>query len=237
MNTELLAWKNYFLLRPGLDLAHDPSKADVILGLAFGRNTIPDSEQHEIIKLHEQSNGFDYLTIAKLKENNFDPGLPNLELATICQKLSDQFNLPLVIQWELATALDDSWLQKNMEKVICIWPPSPKYFGTPDVLRSMLTTLMKKYWFHPLLVAHEHHLPRAYLTLANFNLQPIVVSPHASSFDPLSVQPWTRNKTKWKTRELRVRMHHLVLNLVPRNHILKSINNWLNQPVLKNHPN
>lgn len=233
--SEKQAWIKYFFLSAGLSPSGDPAKADVIIVPSFGRNHFKDSELYQVRKLLDDSHGFDFLASLKLKNHGFDPGRPNLELAKQAQEISDTYNLPLILQWEIAASLDQHWFAKNLEKVFCLWPPQHqvRFFTTYEFSRQIIHFLKKQNWQKPILVVHKHHIVRAYLLFKKLGLEPIIVAQTVESFDSKSVQHFTRNKVTWHIRELLTRVHHLLYNYVDLSGALKKlwkkINHWLDQ--------
>jgi hypothetical protein len=210
--TNLEIWLRYFLGWPGLPAVGDPSQADVVIVQAFGRNDYLDTELFKIRKAYEYFGQNDAQTIAWLRSQNFDPGLPNRQLAAECQTMVDCYGLPVITQWEAALAFDPDWYEQHKNNIICLWPLADptRYFTTRLVKEQTVQIMRQCGWSNPIELAHKRQVVRSFLIVRKLlGKPPIVLEQKISSFDSGSVQPWTKSPLRWIVREVPTRIHHV----------------------------
>jgi hypothetical protein len=152
--------------------------------------------------------------ITTFQNESFDPGASNREIARVCAYISDNLKIPMVVQWEIACALDPAWLQAHPDMVHCIWPDGTGYFSTDDLIKGIMRIASDHDWHNPILVAQDHHLTRAYLIFKKNGFSPIITTYKVRAFDKNSIQPWTRGLVAWLIREIPVRLHHWINEIV-----------------------
>ena len=222
-------WLRYFAIWPGLPAVGNPKKADVIIVQAFGRNSFIDERLFEIRRIFDKA-GSDFTAVENIRKIKFldnrvgfDSGLPNKALAQECRTLMERYNIPAIVQWEIATAFEPEWYRKYHEKIICLWPSvNPKeYFSSQLVKEQAVRKMIQMAWLVPLELAHRR------MTVCSFMMTKrllkkhralsrgiVVVEQRVDSFDPNSVHWWTRNKYFWIMREVPVRVHHVLRGIV-----------------------
>lgn len=208
---EIGLWIRYFCVWPGLPPCGSPTDADCILVQAFGRNDYTDAELHTIAGLRQQYQT-DTKTVGALRDRSFDPGKPNDELAKETETIMDQNrHLIAFVQWEVAVAFDWYWYLRNSSRIVCLWPPATGYFSTVEVVNESKRKMDRLGLSRPIELAHKRQIVRAFLIVRKvFGQAPIIIRQETYSFDPHSVQPWTRSWLPWLFRETLVRVHHLV---------------------------
>lgn len=217
-------WLRYLgcMFTPGLPSIGSPLRADVIIAQAFGRNSISEAEFGKVVTLfHEQAQGDDIKAFELLRQQGFDAGIANRDLADLCKQLADFYQLPIIGQWEVMAQLyfaDQDWYVQNQSlpgrRLVAIWPESPDYFATWHVKSATKAEMERRGWQVPIEVAQKHMIARAYLVLRKLGLDPVIVDQEVGIFDLYSVQPWTRSWLKWYPREFLGRVHHLVFGFV-----------------------
>lgn len=206
-------WLRYLFCWPGLPAVGDPSQADVMIIQAFGRNDYLDTELFKIRKVYENFGQDDAQTIAWLRSQNFNPGLPNRQLAAECQAMADLYGLPVITQWEVATAFDSVWYEQNKNRIICLWPSAdPKqYFSTRLVKEETVRVMNQHGWHNPIELAHKRQVARNFLIVKKLlSKSPIIIEQKTQCFDSKSIQSWTRGPLAWIVREVLTRAFHLV---------------------------
>lgn len=213
-NRILGMWLRYLCIIPGLPPRGDLSTADVVLVQAFGRNQYPDSELDHITDLHVAYGKQDAVTIAKLREQGFDPGQPNRDLALACQQLVDTYGIAAIVQWEVTVAFDPAWYAAHRNRIVSLWPTA-EYFSTRLVQEHSLRVMQEHGWTKPIELAHSWQIVRAFLIVRKlFGHEPMVSSETIRCFDSKSVQWWTRSKVKWLAYECLARVHHVLYRWV-----------------------
>lgn len=213
---ELELWLRYFTFWSGLPRSGDPRRADCIIVQAFGRNMYTDASLHIVRGLWaEACDESDALAVARLRERHFDAGEPNRSLAQACSDLINHYDLPAIVQWEIATAFDPLWYEKHEQKIFCLWPPRKGYFPTTRVTEDALAVMRKAGWRRPILLTHRRQIARAYCILRKqLGYNPVVFPEMPAEFDHRSVQFWTQSPLHWLPREALGRIHHLLLRYV-----------------------
>jgi hypothetical protein len=201
----------YGLIYPGLKKLGDPYDADVIAVQAFGRNNYLDHELPAVRALFDLCRN-DPETVKELRDRGFDPGEPNRQLAKAAMELADEYNLPIITQWEVAAAFDPDWYKARHDSVICLWPSAnPKEYFTTREVKKQTAAIMKRHgWSKPLELSHQRMIVRAVLILFKLGVEPIVSQKSVTCFDRHSSQKWTTSLFWWLYRESQARIHHLL---------------------------
>ncbi len=155
--------------------------------------------------------------IKRLKSYNFNPGLPNIQLAKQVMELMKKYSLSAVVQWEIALAMDGEFYEEHQDQIFIVWPPKicKKGFNSKQVLEATIMIMDNHDFNVPILVAHKLHIKRVVaLWGAMVEEKPIIVNQKVFCFDSNSIQKWTRSKQAWKRKEFLVRIHHLLLGWV-----------------------
>ncbi|MBI2355963.1 MAG: YdcF family protein [Candidatus Doudnabacteria bacterium] len=184
-------------------------EGDVIVACSFGRNSLRDKELYVISRIYNQTQNQDFVATAALLKLGFDPGLPNREIAELCQRLSSQTARPMILQWEVAAALDLYWYQQNQKRIIAVWPPeNGSHLSTRGFALTAQDIMNIAGLRKPILVTHNYHQLRASLIFKKLGLNPIIIDTKINSFDANSVQPFTRSLKNWMAREIPSRIYH-----------------------------
>lgn len=149
-------------------------RTDCTIAMAFGRNTYPDDELAKVYSqyrhLHRLYDGNDYLMCQQLRADGFDPGQVNRDLARRCQELSYDWRV-IIVQWEVAVALDPAWYEKHQGQIVAIWPSQEcavaGRFGTRDVMVAAIDYMHHHDLKRPRILAHRRHLLRACMVFVN----------------------------------------------------------------------
>ena len=134
------------------------------------------------------------------------PGLSNGALANIARGLYKSYGLPLVLQWEIADCLPD--LQKA--GVIRKHRTPGDYLDTYEVLVQSAEICREHGWRKAIIVAHPDHVWRVMKTAEKLGLETAIPDLVSVPYDSLSLQPWTRGKRKFVSREIIARLLYLV---------------------------
>lgn len=209
------------------------SDSDAAVALAFGRNSVPDSELSNIeiffketCLCRESIQEAHLDVIMYLDDLGFDSGEPNYEIAHYIESYIEIYRKPVVAQWELAIALFQIYGKERVKsmidqfRLIPLWPDlSQNKYGSVHVLRNAYkvfrTLTLSKPYVKPLLIAHDLHMCRVYMLARNIWACPIVAFKHITRvFDFKSVQKQTQDPLRWYAYEFCVRAHHLIHDLV-----------------------
>ncbi len=191
--------------------------ADVIIAFAFGRNTYRDDQLDEVLRIREKFGNNDLATVRFLQASDFDAGLPNWELASQVSHLAEIYEIPAIVQWEVAAAFEPEWYAEFHSLIHPIWPlPPPRYTNTLDILSAARAIMETAELKRPLLLDHARKITRTYL-LARKALECECIVPWqwCRSFDPDSKQPHTTSWLQWWFWDTcKAKPHHLVHRLV-----------------------
>jgi len=134
---------------------------------------------------------------------NGSPGLPNGYLANVVTSLYKVYQLPLILQGEVADALQILDPTIPIYRVISEHQDNEKkYLDTYEVLRQSKEICKNNDWETIILVAHQDHLPRAFKVAEKLGF--IVSVPTIGGncpYDKESAQRWTRSKFQFAIRE------------------------------------
>lgn len=194
----------------------DLREGDVIFVQAFGRNTFSESSVFAVGVMSGEISD-DERTLEWLESHNFDPGIPNKKLAQRTRELMEKYEIPAIVQWEVAAAFEKRWYLQNKKRIICIWPPEERnaYFDTTKVKMRSLEYAKEYGWESPIEVAHAMQITRAALIIEKLSGKfPLIPNSLPDDFDKKSVQWWTRNIWVWLARESLGRIHHLITGRV-----------------------
>jgi DNA-binding LacI/PurR family transcriptional regulator len=124
-------------------------------------------------------------------------GPTNLELARIVNERWAE--LPVMAQPEIARALTPSH-----REVVCIDRHGQRraYLDTHEVAYQAAQHMGRLGCRRPIVVAQQHHLPRAEAVLRRLGLDVVVTTAVDAPFDERSSQVWTRSRVAWALREL-----------------------------------
>ncbi len=200
----------------GARKSRDLYKGDVVFAQAFGRNTFPDSSVFAVGVMFDEFED-DEKTLEWLKSHDFDPGIPNKEIAKVTKELMTRYFIPAVVQWEVAAAFDTEWYLQNKKRIVCIWPTKEQntYFNTNEVITLSLQAAEKLGRSNPIEVAHKMQILRAALIIKKLSGKfPLIPDDLPKSFDRKSFQWWTRTIWACLFREIPVRIHHIITKRV-----------------------
>jgi len=129
------------------------------------------------------------------------PGISNNELAEWVDILQQYYHRPLILQWEIAEA--ERLSESLPAKVIRKHRTEGRYLDTYEVLSQAKEFCDEKNWNKIILVTHQDQLRRAIRTAGKLGFT-VKIPPQTWDIDynPNSIQPWTRNKWRFKLREI-----------------------------------
>ena len=208
-------WFRYCLIWPGLPAMGNPATADCAIVQAFGRNSYSDDHLAKISD-RAQKRLSDWQLVQELLAEDFNPGQPNFVLAYECCEIMSKYNLPAIVQWEIACAFPPDWYAENQRRIICLWPPADGYFGTRRVNLATLEVCHQNGWWRVIEIAHQRMITRAALIVRKLwdGQMPVILPQQTKSFDYQSVQIWTKHWSLWLLREAIGRIHHLLFRWV-----------------------
>jgi hypothetical protein len=125
------------------------------------------------------------------------PGISNRFLGQAVRKLYEEYNLPIILQWEIADCLIDIPVLKRIESHRI----KGDYLDTYEVLYQARKFCKEKKLNKPILVAHQDHLPRVIKVAKKLGFKPIKKEFLYIPYDKHSSQPWTRNKIRFLIHE------------------------------------
>ncbi|MDZ4299586.1 MAG: hypothetical protein U1A26_01585 [Candidatus Sungbacteria bacterium] len=213
----LQQWGHYINIFGGMPSNGRPGDTHCGIGLAFGRNSIPDKDIALVRRMREKE-GSDFSAIKKLAACGFKGGVPNNEIGGVVTLFILGFNLPMIVQWEIGVVLFQKYRGATehliaSKKLFILWPrPGQASYRTREVLQDAMAIMRENGWNSPLLVAHDLHMPRVFMLARKLGVQPIVgFKSITRDFDPKSVQPPTSSLWRWLlTYEPWGRIHHLL---------------------------
>lgn len=136
------------------------------------------------------------------KRKDGSPGLSNRRLANITASLYGEYQLPIILQWEIADSLDFLGATLPIYRVISEHQDNEKkYLDTYEVLRQAKAICKNNGWERIILVAHQDHLPRSIKVAEKIGFIVNVPSIKCFLYDKESAQKWTRSKFRFAIRE------------------------------------
>jgi uncharacterized SAM-binding protein YcdF (DUF218 family) len=124
--------------------------------------------------------------------------LPGQSNSLIARFIADHYlSLPLILQWELASALGSS-LSKTW--TIDRHAAQGVYLDTREVARQAWEIMRAQGYATALVVAHPHHVARADAVCETLGMRTVVSDGLATvGFDAQSAQRWTRSQSVRET--------------------------------------
>jgi len=137
------------------------------------------------------------------------PGLSNIAMARLVERLSEKYNLPVISQWEVA---DGITRKRNLiEKIIREHRIKGEYLDTREVAIQMVAEMKKKGWKKIIIIAHSLHAWRCVKALEKLGIETIIPDElRMIPFDSKSKQRRTRNLFLWIIREIPTRLYFLL---------------------------
>ncbi len=205
----------YALFWCGMPQSKNMRKGDVVLAQSFGRNSWDEIEMKKLKRKFRETES-DEKTLEWIRNDKFDPGKPNREIAKIVVELLDEYHIPAIVQWEIATAFSEEWYAQHKKEIICIWPPEEnEHFDTRSVIIESAEVIREKNFVHPVVVAHKQQIVRTALIVKKYcGIFPLTSKKQPNIFDAHSIQWWTRNIFFWSFREFFVRVRYIVKRYV-----------------------
>jgi len=205
----------YTLFWCGMPKSKNIHEGDVILAQSFGRNSFDDAD---IQTLNEKFNEFelDEKILEWIRTKNFKPGKPNKEIAKAIMDLVTRHYIPVIVQWEIATAFPIDWYERNKKYITCIWPPAGNtHIDLHSIIIESLEAMKEKKLSNPIVVTHKRQIVRvAYVIKKLLGKFPLISETQPKSFDRNSLQRETRNLFFWSLKEPFVRMYYIVKRYV-----------------------
>ena len=133
-------------------------------------------------------------------------GMSNIQLALGVEMLSREFGLPVITQWEISERLT-AYIDKAGE--IREHRIKGKYLDTLEVLIQSLEICKKRNWKKAVIVAHPDHIWRCAETAKKLGFEVVIADTAYVAYDDRSIQPLTRNRTRFVLREIAARLAFL----------------------------
>lgn len=136
-----------------------------------------------------------------------EPGMSNFYLAHCILKVYRIYknyhdcHIPLIIQKDCADAFTEDI---KIDKIISQHHDPNKYLDSHEVSRQCAEFCAQKGFKTILVFAHPDHIWRVVRTLKKFDLDPVIADTAGTPYDPKSIQPWTRSRLRFLTREVLV---------------------------------
>lgn len=134
------------------------------------------------------------------------PGTSNEALAEIVADIHRHYSLPIIIQQEIANCL----LDIPKAGVIQKHRVDRKYLDTFEALSQSLEICRKQNWIKTIIIAHPDHMFRVAQTAEKLGFKVYIADTSSVPYDHKSLQPWTRNRTKFIPREIIARIIYLL---------------------------
>jgi len=137
---------------------------------------------------------------------NSTPGKSNEALALLAGEISQRFQTPLILQWEIKDGLKpmrNCWVIENHEK-------QDTYLDTYEVIRQSVKICKDNKWTTVAILAHPDHVWRVKMVVEKFGLKTVIVDTSDIPYDPESTQKWTRSKKQFVIREVAMRFYFLL---------------------------
>lgn len=190
-------------------------EGDVALAQSFGRNSF-DKADMKILNEKFDEFELDEKILEWIRAKNFDPGIPNKEIAGVIMKLEAKYYIPIIVQWEIAAAFPSDWYEKNKKHITCIWPPAENSrVDLRSVIIESLEAMKEKKLSNPIIVTHKRQIVRVACVIKKLlGKFPLILKTQPKSFDRNSLQWEKRNLLYWSLKELFVRMYYIVKRYV-----------------------
>ena len=133
-------------------------------------------------------------------------GVSNEAMAKIVKEIHRQYELPMVLQWEIADCLIDL----PMVGVVREHRKFGKYLDTREVLVQSFLVCKKQGWTRVIVVAHPDHIWRVKKVAEKLGLDVFIPDTSSVPYDPHSIQSWTRNKIRFIPREIAARLLYFI---------------------------
>lgn len=191
---------------------------DVTFTQAFGRNSYLDSELAQLVEKRSRLET-DQEMFAYLKDNSFDPGLANEDLADeIVLQLQDSTTLiEQALQWEVAFSLWDRYPQVYQAHRLALHPLWPRAgagaYRTFEVKEDSIDVMKQAGLYNPYEFAHQDMMVRSLGILGKLGIQADILAADIR-FDPNSTQYQIRGERQWLVREFMTRVEHVLFNRV-----------------------
>ncbi len=180
-------------------------QARELLVFAWGRETICDDELPQV-SLRRSPRYDDANTIRVLREDGFDPGDPNRQLADVLSwALEHNTELLAYVQWEVAVAMENQKYRQYANRIRIIWPfVGWDEFNTLHVIDGAMQLGFMSKRCPPAILAHQFMVVRAALMLRKYlgGMHVIVFPSRVTMCSKTSVHYQTRNQALWYAREL-----------------------------------
>lgn len=136
--------------------------------------------------------------------DSWDMGTSNEFLSEIIWDLSERYNLPIMIQWELGECDFNFDLPSN--RIVRCHRVKGEYLDTFEVADQMQIELMYQPLTRPIVVAHPHHMWRCLKSMEKRGFQPMAADTKNVPYDRQSAQGWTKDPILFVPREIAGRL-------------------------------
>jgi|GEM_PF-2414779 len=205
----------YILFWCGMPKSKNISDGDVVIAQSFGRDSFGETDMKT---LNEKFDEFelDEKILEWIRARNFDPGIPNKEIADVIMKLRTKYYIPIIVQWEVAVAFPSDWYERNKKYVTCIWPPAGNNrIDLHSTIIESLEAMREKKLSNPIVVTHKRQIVKVACMIKKLlGKFPLISETQPKSFDRNSLQRETRNIFYWSLKEPFVRMRYIVKRYV-----------------------
>lgn len=134
-----------------------------------------------------------------LRENN-QPGSSNEALAKVIVSLTDKYDLPVMVQWEIADCLP---FKLPSHRIVRKHRVKGEYLDSREVAIQFAAELLREPLAKPINAAHPLHMWRCLKNLEKLGFQnPVQADCNAVPCDPQSTQWWTRHPSLFIPHEI-----------------------------------
>jgi hypothetical protein len=150
---------------------------------------------------------FDAIFCQSFGPRKNEPGISNFYLAHRIQEVYNFYKnthdrpIPLIIQKDCADAFTEDI---KIDKIISQNRDPNKYLDSYEVSWQGAKFCREKNLKTVLVFAHPDHIWRVMKTLKKLGQNAIAADTSGTPYDPKSIQPWTRSRLRFLTREILV---------------------------------
>jgi len=138
------------------------------------------------------------------------PGDSNKALAKIAKRLHKKYELPLILQWEIADCLP----KLSKAGIIREHRVKGKYLDTYEALSQAKAICDRYGWKKAVILAHPHHYWRCVMIAKKLGFITVAIDTYRVPYDMLSIQKWTKTSLRFIPYDFAARINHLFRGLI-----------------------